>query len=131
MRRAQYRVPGAGGDAECVVFYFGPGQGGDPTSNANRWASQFHTEEGRGQAPLKTRSLEASGMKVLLVDVAGTYVGGMGGMDSGPKAGYALLGAIVEGPESNWFFKLTGPEKTVAAQRPAFEQMVLKVKRAP
>ena len=23
MRRAQYRVPGAGGDAECVVFYFG------------------------------------------------------------------------------------------------------------
>ena len=33
MRKAQYTVPAAGGDmetSECVVFYFGPGQGGPP-----------------------------------------------------------------------------------------------------
>ena len=41
MRRAQYRVPGPGGDAELVVFYFGPGEGGDPRANAERWAGQF------------------------------------------------------------------------------------------
>src|SRR5262245_13287452 len=29
MRRAQYRIQGPGGPAECAVFYFGPGQGGD------------------------------------------------------------------------------------------------------
>src|SRR5215510_5307663 len=41
MRKAQYRVPGPGGDGECAVFYFGPGQGGDPMANAQRWAGQF------------------------------------------------------------------------------------------
>jgi hypothetical protein len=34
MRRAQYRIPGPGGPAECAVFYFGPGQGGDAVSSA-------------------------------------------------------------------------------------------------
>src|SRR5688572_25195658 len=29
MRQAQYRVSGSGGDAECVVYYFGAGEGGD------------------------------------------------------------------------------------------------------
>jgi hypothetical protein len=41
MRRAQYRVTGEAGDGECVVFYFGPGQGGDAQANAERWAGQF------------------------------------------------------------------------------------------
>src|SRR5262245_40912700 len=41
MRKAQYRVPGPGGDGECAVFYFGPGQGGDPMANAQRWVGQF------------------------------------------------------------------------------------------
>ena len=41
MRKAQYRVPGEAGDAECVVFYFGPGQGGDAMANAERWAAQW------------------------------------------------------------------------------------------
>jgi hypothetical protein len=38
MRKAQYRVPGPGGDGECIVFFFGVGQGGDPMANAVRWA---------------------------------------------------------------------------------------------
>src|SRR5262245_56659913 len=40
-RLAQYRVSGSGGDAECQVFHFGSGQGGDAQSNADRWKSQF------------------------------------------------------------------------------------------
>ena len=36
MRRAQYRIAGPGGPAECAVFYFGPGQGGDAKANAAR-----------------------------------------------------------------------------------------------
>jgi hypothetical protein len=47
MRRAQYKVPGPAGAGECVVFYFGPGQGGDAQSNAERWASQFTQPGGR------------------------------------------------------------------------------------
>ena len=46
MRHAQYRVPGGNGDGECIVFYFGPGEGGDPMSNARRWAGQFDQPDG-------------------------------------------------------------------------------------
>jgi len=127
MRKAQYKVPGPGGDGECVVFYFGPGQGGDAMSNASRWASQFKTAA--GQAPMKTRELTTGETKVLMVEVLGTYVGGMGSNVAGERPGYMLLGAIAQGPDSNWFFKLTGPEKTVQAQRAAFEAMVGSLKK--
>lgn len=129
MRRAQYRVAGSGGDAECVVFYFGPGQGGDAESNARRWASQFRQPDGRdGSAVMKTSVLDVGGVKVTMVDVGGNYTGGMGGV-AGDRPGYRLLGAIAAGPDANWFLKLTGPEKTVAGQQAAFEGLVRSLKK--
>lgn len=129
MRRAQYEVPGAAGAAECVVFYFGPGQGGDAASNADRWASQFTKPDGTA-ASAKTSPLQGGSVKVLLVEVAGTFrAGSMGG---GPapssRPGFMLLGAIAEGPDANWFFKLTGPERTVQAQRAALLGMLQSLK---
>jgi hypothetical protein len=131
MRRAQYRVPGLRGDAECVVFYFGPGQGGDPKANAERWASQFTPADGSSAAAaLKTRETSVGGMKVLFVEARGTYrAGTMGGGSAESKPGYALLGAVVEGPDANWFVKLTGPDATVTAQRDAFDAMIRSMKR--
>jgi len=127
MRRAQYKVPGPSGDGECVVFYFGPGQGGDAMSNVQRWASMFKKADGSSAADqAKTSESKVGDLKVLAVEVTGTYAGGMAmGMASAEeKPGYMLLGAIAEGPDSNWFFKFTGPEKTVLAQRAAFDQML-------
>jgi hypothetical protein len=131
MRRAQYRVPGPAGDGECVVFYFGTGQGGDPESNARRWAEQFTTAGGAPAGDqLKTSRLEVGGMKVLMVEVAGTYAGGgMMGPPQPPKPGSMLLGAVAEGPDANWFFKFTGPEKTVRAGRTAFETMIKSLRK--
>jgi hypothetical protein len=131
MRRAQYRVPGTRGDAECVVFYFGPGQGGDPRANAERWASQFVNADGSpAAAEMKTRETKVGGMDVLFVETRGAYQAGMMAGGAGqPKPGYALLGAIVEGPDASWFFKLTGPAGTVDAQREAFETMIGSMKR--
>jgi hypothetical protein len=131
MRRAQYRVRGEAGDAECVVFYFGPGQGGEPRANAERWASQFVTADGQpAAAELSTREGEAGGMKVLFVETRGTYLqGAMAATPVERKPGYALLGAVVEGPDANWFFKLTGPERTVLAQRDAFESLIDSLRR--
>jgi hypothetical protein len=130
-RRAQYRVPGPGGDGECAVFYFGPGQGGDPASNAERWASQFEQPNGKpAAAAMRTRNLRVGEMKVLIVETTGTYLAG--GTMGGPverRPGWALLGAVVEGPDANWFFKLTGPKVSLDAQRAAFEGMVKSVKR--
>lgn len=132
MRRAQYRVPGPGGPAELVVFYFGPGQGGDPMANAARWGSQFTQPDGRPPAEaLRTSRLDVAGLPVLLVETSGTYSGGMP-MGGGPTATFPnsmLLGAIAQGPDANWFFKLTGPKATVEAQRGAFDVMVRSLKR--
>ena len=132
MRRAQYRVPGEGGDAELAVFYFGPGQGGDPMANAQRWASQFVQPDGGDPiAAMTTERFEVNGRDVLLVETTGTYqVGPMMGGTGEPMPGYMLLGAIAEGPDASWFFKLTGPEATVEAQRDAFRSMLGSLRRA-
>ncbi len=132
MRRAQYRVPGPGGDGECVVFYFGPGQGGDAMANAERWADQF-SQPGGGSSrdAMKTERIEVGGIPVLLTEVTGTYSGGMT-MMGGPQqslASYMLLGAVAEGGDANWFFKLTGPEATLEPQREAFRAMIESLSR--
>jgi len=123
MRVAQYRVSGAAGDAECVVFYFGPGQGGDPLANANRWAGQF-TQPGGG-SPLDTMQiteLEGTRVAVHLVEIRGTYEGGMSSVSATPGA--MLLGGIAQGSDAPWFFKFVGPEETVRAERAAFVAMM-------
>lgn len=127
VRRAQLRVPGPGGEGECVVSYFGPGQGGDPMANAERWASQFVQEDGSPAGPtMKTSTIKVGPISVLLVEVKGTFLSGSGmGMPGvQEKPGSMLLGAVAEGPDANWFFKFTGPEKTIEAQRGAFDKMV-------
>jgi hypothetical protein len=127
MRRAQYRVPGAAGDGECVVFYFGPNQGGGPMDNANRWASQFRQLDGRPSTEvLKTSQIDVGGLPVLLVELTGTYVNLMVNDEEMP--GHMLLGAIAPGPDANWFFKFTGPEATVREQRDAFNGMVQSIR---
>jgi hypothetical protein len=130
MRRAQYKVSGPGGEGECVVFYFGPGQGGAPMANAERWAAQFADEKGQpAMASMKTRTEAVNGAQVLFVEAAGTYMsGGMMGDAVVPRPGWALLGAVVEGPDANWFFKFTAPAQTIEAERAAFEGMIRSVK---
>lgn len=132
MRRAQYRVPGPGGDGECIVFYFGPGQGGDPMGNAERWASQFVDANGQSAvATMKTRTEQVNGVTVLFVEAGGTY--GAGSMTGAGKVvakpDWALLGAVAEGADANWFFKFTGPKATLEAERTAFEKMLRSVQR--
>ena len=123
MRIAQYAVPGPDGEGECVVYYFGPNQGGSPMANAQRWAGQFTQPDGRSSVDvMKVTRLEAARVPVQVVEVTGTYDGGMTMTAQPPQAmeGYMLLGGIAEGPDAPWFFKFTGPETTVLAQRDAF-----------
>ena len=127
-----YKVPGPGGDGECVIFYFGPGQGGDAMSNALRWANQFSQPDGRTpQEAMKTETLDVGGIAVLLTEVTGTYSGGMTMMTgtSANLANHMLLGAIAQGGDANWFFKLTGPEATLGPQRDAFRSMLESLRR--
>lgn len=127
MRRAQYRLSGPGGEGECAVYYFGPGQGGDARANAERWAGQFEQPGGGSSLDvMRISRLERTAVPVQLVEVTGTYDGGMT-MTEAPaekKPGYMLLGGIAQGPDAAWFFKLTGPEATVRAERDAFVRMM-------
>lgn len=127
MRRAQYRLPGESGDGECVVFYFGPGQGGDATANALRWADQFTQPDGSSsREALTTEEVSTANGAALLVEITGTYSGGMamGGRQPQPQPGAMLLGAIVPGPDANWFFKCTGPEATLNEHRSGFRALI-------
>ena len=128
MRQAQYRVSGPAGDGTCVVYYFGTGQGGGPQANAERWADQFDQPDGSSsREALRTEAIEVNGSPVLLVEVTGTYKEGGMMMTGGPETqnpGYMLKGAIVEGPDANWFFKLTGPEETIKANTDQFRALI-------
>jgi hypothetical protein len=131
MRLAQYRVPGPGGDGTCVVFYFGPGQGGDPASNAVRWAEQFAQPDGRSSVDLmQVTPLEGTAVPVQIVEVTGTYDGGMTMTDAPaePAEHHMLLGGIAMGADAPWFFKFTGPEETVRGQRQAFLDMMTSIR---
>ena len=130
MRRAQYRVPGPAGPGECLVFSFGPGQGGDAKANAARWAGQFRQADGSPVGDgYKVRETKVGEITVVLVEVVGTYVGGMGGGPVGPeRPKYMLLGAIAEGPDAKWFFRATGPQATLEAHRAAFYRMIRSLK---
>ena len=135
MRRAQFRAPKAAGDpedGECAVFYFGPNQGGNPEDNALRWVDQFKQPDGSSsQGKAKISKKTVGGREVMFVEVKGTYAGMamMPGMGMAPeKPGYALLGAIVPGPDAPWFFKFTGPQKTIDANRAAFDSLIASLK---
>jgi hypothetical protein len=128
MRVATYVIPAAkgSGSGECAVFFFGPGQGGGIDDNVARWAKQF---EG-APAPKSTASTVA-GIRVTRAEVAGTYLAPGGPMmqSTGKKTGYRLLGAIVEAPGGNVFFKLTGPAATVAAAQAELDALVASIRR--
>jgi hypothetical protein len=61
---------------------------------------------------------------VTTIESAGDYTG-MAGLakEGAARHGYRLLGAIIEGPGGNIFFKFTGPAQTVAANQRQFEQL--------
>ena len=129
MRAATYTVPAAAGDredGECGVFFFGPGQGGGVDDNIKRWLAQF---EGAANAVPKRATV--AGFKVTTIETSGTYTGGGGPMmqSKSSKPGYRLVGAIVEAPQGNVFFKLTGPAKSVQAAQPAFDKMLQSLRK--
>ncbi len=111
MRLATYRVPGG---VEVSVSR----AGGSIDANIQRWIDQFE------DLVRDTRAEKmVHGLRVVTVDIAGTYVGG--GMTMGgpvdPKHDWAMVGAIVESRSPPYFFKMTGPAAAVHAARPALD----------
>jgi len=130
MRLVSYSIPAVPGDsngAECGVYYFGQGQGGSVADNIARWIGQFRQPNGKSSNDAaKVDHRTTRGIKVSTVDISGGYTGMGGPMAPAgpPKAGYRMLGAVVEGPQGSVFFKLVGPAKTVGQNQAAFDKML-------
>lgn len=125
MRIAQAVIPGPGGPGELAVFFFGAGTGGSADANIQRWVDQMESPD-----QPKPQTFETNGYKVTWIDVHGTLKpSGMGMGPSTPQPNSRLLGAVVEGPGGPWFFKATGPDATLAAERDAYLAMLKSVRK--
>jgi hypothetical protein len=127
MRKATYKVPKQADDSDAPELAISVA-GGAIDANIDRWVTQF--DEG-AKATLKKTTKKIAGYDVTIVELSGTYQGNMmpGAPQTGPKANYALLGAIVPvDNEARWFFKMIGPAKSVAAARPGFDTLLASVR---
>jgi hypothetical protein len=120
MRKATYKVTKVEGDPEDAEMSVTQ-VGGTVDANIKRWEGQFE-----GGGPAKLSDKEVAGLKVTIVEISGTFKGGgpMMGGDSTPKDNWALLGAIVHTQPAAYFFKMTGPLKTVESARGDFDGLV-------
>jgi hypothetical protein len=135
MRIATYRIHAIAGDpedAECAVYFFGPGQGGTVEANLDRWAHQFTAPDSQSLAsPAKMEKRVIAGLNVSTLTVSGTYLGagGMMSQQEVKKPNFRMRAAIVEAPEGLVFFKLIGPLNTVAAAEDDFNSVLGSVHR--
>jgi hypothetical protein len=121
IRLATYSVPRAAGDqdvAECAVFGFASGTGGEVEDAIDLWLGQFEFGE-----PVVPFQLTLGRLRLTFVEVEGTI---RTNLPSGGavRPAFILLGAIVEGPSGRLYFKLVGPRRSVEAAREAFGRMV-------
>lgn len=122
MRLAQARIPGATGEGQLTVFYFGAGGGGGLESNLSRWIGQV--EVAPGNQPHR-ETFDSGDFRITWIEVQGTIKPStMGTGPSEPQADSRMLAAVVEGPQGPWYFKATGPSATLEAQREAFLGML-------
>lgn len=137
MRKASYAFGPLEGDtdsATVTVFYFGEGMGGDVDANIKRWIGQMSDHATGGAcSDVQKKELEVAGMPVHAVSVMGDYSASMGGPmmggDKTVKPGYYMSAVVLEGPQGNVFFKLTGPDKTARAMNDGFMAMLAQVQR--
>lgn len=128
IRKAQYKIPGVkrSGDAELAIFVF-PSVSGAVESNLLKWFEQFTQPDGSlSKDKAVTKEIVINNMPVIIASLKGTYIKPQTSVDSEEEVHkkYALLAAIVQTPTDPWFFKITGPEKTVKKWEPEFNKMV-------
>lgn len=130
MRVAQFGLPGIEGkeDGELAVFFF-PGGGGGLEENLQRWYALFKQPDGSlSETHVQRRQVKIEGLPVTMVYLTGTYLKPkspmMVGGDAAEVPECALIGAIAETADGPWFFKGTGPQKTIDHWRPSFEGFV-------
>lgn len=123
MRKAEFVIPGPGGDVRLVVYRFKGGAGGF-TANIDRWKGQMTPPAG---VEPKVVEREVAGLKLATIDVAGRFAGqSMPGAPPAPPVDDArLLAAAIEPAGGDpWYFKLVGAKATIDVWAPAWETLL-------
>lgn len=121
MRLAQARIPGAGGEGQLTVFYFGAGGGGGLEANLSRWIGQVELDAGTQP---RRETFDSGSFRITWIEVEGTIKPSTMGGPTEAQPGSRMLAAVVEGLQGPWYFKATGPAATMEAQRDAFLSML-------
>ena len=133
MRVAEFDLPRVENDtedAELVVYYFG-GDGGSVALNLERWTNQMLQPDDRPSTDVATTtSFEVSNMLVTVLDVPGIFAAQVHPVSKMRyyKRGFRLKAAVVESPAGPFFFKLTGPDRTVTRWEPTFTALLESVR---
>jgi hypothetical protein len=122
MRKAEFTLPGPGGDVALVVYRF-PGGAGSAEQNIERWRGQMTLAEGSQPG---TIALEANGLKLSGVDLRGGFAGqSMPGAPPQPPVDDArLLAVAIEGSGDPYYFKLVGSAKTIDLWATAWTELL-------
>jgi hypothetical protein len=122
MRKAEFVLPGPGGDARMIVYRFVGGAGG-AQANIDRWKGQIEPAPG---SEVSARELEAGGLKIAALDSSGRFVGqSMPGAPPQPPIDDArLLAAAIEGSGDPYYLKLVGPTPTINVWAPAWTTLI-------
>ena len=139
MRIAEFALPDTSersDDATVAVF---EGNWGTVEDNVTRWKGQFDTSNAQRPFSRRDKVLAAGeagegGIAVAMVDVSGTFGGGMGPSAGVRQSGFRMLGAIVDTGEAGagsrfLYIKLLGPEKTVNDWAASFDGFIESISR--
>ena len=120
MVKATYTTPAAPGATEALATISSfPGDVGGTLANVNRWRGQI------GLPPISQTDLaanittienETAALRFTLIDI------------TNPATGTRLLAASLPLPGETYFFKMTGPSATLAAQKQTFLDLLQTVK---
>lgn len=129
MRRAQLGVRTDTGTAGLVVYFFGNQGAGSAQANIDRWVGQFKNPDGTMVSGVEPVTRKVANFDVTEIEVAGTYVGGMGsGETDGGQPGQRMVAAIVSTKAGPYYFKLVGDDAVVKSNRGAFEALLASMK---
>lgn len=128
LRLAQFGIPAVEGDAAPAELVISPPIGGTREANITRWVDQFESD---GRELVMSQGKCPQGDYVL-VQLSGTYKRSIGPpilrkteAAPGYKMHGVMLSVMKDGKNvGNYFLKLTGPAKTVAANEEALRAAI-------
>jgi hypothetical protein len=119
MRAASFAVGGADGQAADVAVIPLPGMAGRDLEMVNMWRSQVHLEKiDAAEMDRLTTKVQVGGVEGKLFDMVASAP------MEGEKFVLRVLVAMLNREGAAWFFKMTGPDALVKAQREAFVEFL-------